>query len=422
MDETQNEVKSVRSATDAEVLVYNAQNNAVINKVISNNVSGSTRVDAVIVHLTQTENNQLKNNTTEVLVITGTGPSALSDAAITASVGDDNWYRLANVSVANGAVSIVNGNITDTRLLLTFGQIRKINVDEVAAGVAANGVLLNNETRAVDQGFDMLERNIAPTTPITNHWKIYFKTDGAYILDDLGVESKLATASGGTTFNIGGTGLDGPLNVTSGTTILNLNQVYNFTTINVSLGATLAFTGSGNALMRATNNVTLLGTIELRNLASGISDLASIGGVVRQGSNAFTITPNTGGAGGAQFAGQYGGGNGGTSTAAGAGTGGAGGTPVSGNGVAGQGGNSTTGGGGGGSGASGFTAGNAGSNASGLNGGGGGGGVNDGANSPGSSGGGGGGGFNTGNGGNGGAGANASGTGGHTGGHGGRLS
>jgi hypothetical protein len=50
----------------------------------------------------------------------------------------------------------------------------------------------------------------------------------------------------------GGTGADGALNVTSGTTTLNLGQVYNYTTINVSAGATLTFTGTGAALLNAT--------------------------------------------------------------------------------------------------------------------------------------------------------------------------
>lgn len=205
----------------------------------------------------------------------------------------------------------------------------------------------------------------------------------------------------------GGTGADGALNVTSGTTTLNLGQVYNFSSINIAGGATLAFTGTtGAAMVKCTGNITGSGTIELRNSCSGTpADLATSTYLLKGGTASTASVPNTGGSGGGRTAtGGYVAGNGGTSTAAGAGTGGAGGVVGLKPGQAGAGGNSTTGGGGGGGGYS--DAGNNGtngSNASGVNGGAGGAGANGDNNYLPGGGGGGGGGYNTGNGGAGGA-------------------
>ena len=64
-------------------------------------------------------------------------------------------------------------------------------------------------------------------------------------------------------FGFGGSGADGALNVTAGTTTLNLDTEYNYTSINVSVGATLAFTGTGAGVLNCTGNVTIAGTIEL---------------------------------------------------------------------------------------------------------------------------------------------------------------
>jgi len=90
-------------------------NNATITKGVDNNATGDIRVDAIVIHLTQDEPNTLKTNLVEVLVITGTGNTALSEGDLNTLVGDTNWYRLADINVPNGAVSIVDANIDDTR-------------------------------------------------------------------------------------------------------------------------------------------------------------------------------------------------------------------------------------------------------------------------------------------------------------------
>lgn len=87
----------------------------------------------------------------------------------------------------------------------------------------------------------------------------------------------------------GGTGADGALSVTSGTTNLDFGSasfvVKNYTTINIASGATLGF-GSANSagtvlVLRATGDVTIAGTIDLRGAgASG----GTGGGVAASGS------------------------------------------------------------------------------------------------------------------------------------------
>ena len=54
--------------------------------------------------------------------VAGTGASNLTDGAIDSAVGHTNWYRLANVTVANGAVSIVNANISNVGAMVTIGK------------------------------------------------------------------------------------------------------------------------------------------------------------------------------------------------------------------------------------------------------------------------------------------------------------
>lgn len=92
-----------------------ARNNATQTLSVTANTSGYNRLDAVVLHLTQDEPNALKNNVAELRLVLGTGYTALSDSYINTSLGDTNWYRLADVVVPNGAMSIANADITDTR-------------------------------------------------------------------------------------------------------------------------------------------------------------------------------------------------------------------------------------------------------------------------------------------------------------------
>jgi hypothetical protein len=172
------------------------KNTTSITKTINGNTSGSNRVDAVVVHLTQDEPNALKNNVAEVLVIDGTGVSALADGAIDTEVGDQNWYRLADITVPNGASSITNSDISDTRSRFTVGPFEKVNTDSLEESTSGNGILVDG-TLIKDGFIDNAEITI-PSTPDTGRWKAYFKTDGFYILDDTGEEYKIALGGAST--------------------------------------------------------------------------------------------------------------------------------------------------------------------------------------------------------------------------------
>lgn len=92
------------------------ESNDVETVAIPSNVSGSDRVDAIIIRVDKdTEPNTLKTNVGTVERVNGDGPTALSDGDIDTAVSGDGWYRLADVTVEDSASSIVNGNILDQR-------------------------------------------------------------------------------------------------------------------------------------------------------------------------------------------------------------------------------------------------------------------------------------------------------------------
>lgn len=98
---------------------------AIENPTITNNASGNPRIDAVVVKVDigATPNNQA-TNVASIAVVAGTpaaSPVAPTDSAIQTAVGAGNpFYRLANVTVANGAVSITDANIADTRSVVAL--------------------------------------------------------------------------------------------------------------------------------------------------------------------------------------------------------------------------------------------------------------------------------------------------------------
>lgn len=169
------------------------------NLTISANNSGSNRVDAVVMHLTQSDPNSLKNNVAELRVITGTGIAALSDGDIDTELGDSNWYRLANVTVPNADSTIEDANIADTRSRISYSnRIQDIYTNRLIESVSGEGIDIDNVVINEDAA-DFLEKGAAPSTPTTGRWKIYFKASGPYVIDDAGVETKIAT--GGTTID-----------------------------------------------------------------------------------------------------------------------------------------------------------------------------------------------------------------------------
>jgi len=110
---------------------------------VSANTSGVNRVDAVVVRLKQVEANALKNNIAELLVVLGSGATALTDGALDTYFGDSNWYRLADITVPDSAVTITSSDIADTRdrvtldALPTDGDTRYVKLigDESISGI-----------------------------------------------------------------------------------------------------------------------------------------------------------------------------------------------------------------------------------------------------------------------------------------------
>src|SRR3989304_1593138 len=75
------------------------------------------------------------------------------------------------------------------------------------------------------------------------------------------------------TFNSGSTGADGPFNPTTNTTLaLTPNGVFNFTTINIPAGVTVAFTRNATntpVTLLASGNVVIAGSVNLNGAGGG---------------------------------------------------------------------------------------------------------------------------------------------------------
>jgi len=103
------------------VMTYHGYSDAVENITINANNSGNPRIDAVVLYvdLSATPNSDA-SNVLKSIVVQGTpasSPVAPTDNEIQTAIGSGNpFLRLANVYVANGASSITNANITDTRV------------------------------------------------------------------------------------------------------------------------------------------------------------------------------------------------------------------------------------------------------------------------------------------------------------------
>jgi len=92
---------------------------------ISANASGNDRIDAIVLYIDLGASaNAEVTNVAKFIAIEGTpagSPSAPSDGDIEAEIGANNPYlRIADVDVANGAVSILDADITDQRSEVLF--------------------------------------------------------------------------------------------------------------------------------------------------------------------------------------------------------------------------------------------------------------------------------------------------------------
>lgn len=109
------------NASDADYY-YHGWNTASQALTIGANASGNPRIDVVVAYVDLTVQDSTDSDNPGALVfkvVAGTAaatPAAPDDTAIQTSVGGSNpWLLLAQVAVANGFSTIINGNITDLR-------------------------------------------------------------------------------------------------------------------------------------------------------------------------------------------------------------------------------------------------------------------------------------------------------------------
>lgn len=181
-----------------------------------------------------------------------------------------NCLKLAQVAVAASAVSIVTGNITDYR---TYTTVKTAVLQDLARQTDVTTLRNDLASTANAKGASLIgiEDLNGVLTATTVEAALYeLKTSP-------GADARF------------GTGADGALSVTSGTTTIDLGSanvvVKNYTSINVANGATLAFSNPASdgtiVIFRCQGNVTFAGTVDMRNLGSsgGVAVTASTSAV-----------------------------------------------------------------------------------------------------------------------------------------------
>lgn len=140
--------------------VYIAFSDATKNITVDTSDPSNPRIDTVVAYIDLTIVDDTDSNNPGALVfkaVAGTpagSPSAPNDSAIQSSIGAGNPYiTLANIAVAAGASNIVNANITDTRVTLSFaGKLyggSSNTVGHTIPNVADDTVALLNATQTL---------------------------------------------------------------------------------------------------------------------------------------------------------------------------------------------------------------------------------------------------------------------------------
>jgi len=120
--------------------------------------------------------------------IEGLSGTPLTDGEINTATGNlYYWIRLANIEQA---ATITNSEIIDSRDFVSIENIESLSVNEIHERTTGNGVAIDG-VKMKDGYFEIPEQADTPSTPTENKWKIYPKSDGLYILDDLGNEIKI---------------------------------------------------------------------------------------------------------------------------------------------------------------------------------------------------------------------------------------
>lgn len=174
----------VEITKDGRTFKVVVESDAVANPLIAENSSGSNRIDAIVLRVdVDAEPNVSKSNIATIETVLGDGVSALSDGDIDTALGDDGWIRLADITVANGAVSILNASIADQRSKVQFNDAMgfgAIFIDESAGAADEGKVPMLNASGKLDDSFLDLPADRATTTYNSN--TTYTVPAGVYVL------------------------------------------------------------------------------------------------------------------------------------------------------------------------------------------------------------------------------------------------
>lgn len=131
-----------------------------------------------------------------IVYVEGVGVSPLTDGQIDSQTSDAYyWVRIADITqdatVAAGDIDF-KGELPDINNVKNL-DAESISTDQITEKTADAGVTI--DTWLLKDGVLSAEEITTPSTPAANNWGFYFKTDGPYVIDDAGVEYKLASGA-----------------------------------------------------------------------------------------------------------------------------------------------------------------------------------------------------------------------------------
>ncbi len=132
----------------------------------------------------------------DILYVEGVGVSPLTDGQINSQTSDLYfWIRLADITqdatVSAGDIDFM-GTLPDLNNVKNL-DAESITTDLITEKTADAGVTV--DTWLLKDGVLVAEEIGTPDTPAADKWGFYFKSDGAYIIDDAGAEYKLASGA-----------------------------------------------------------------------------------------------------------------------------------------------------------------------------------------------------------------------------------
>ena len=149
---------------------------AVTNVAVNSNSTVSDRVDPVVLYIdTSASPDANASNVAKLDVLDGTGTSAMSDSAVQSAldslVGESNvpWTRLADITVPDGATSITNSDISDTRSQIGMTHkkavglfsVTKTSVQSIPTSTTTL-VTFDNENYDIDGWYDPTNSRYTP--------------------------------------------------------------------------------------------------------------------------------------------------------------------------------------------------------------------------------------------------------------------